>query len=128
MLIVRHIGGHSERHTMDAAVDNIGPKGSPTKTKLHGGASSYTFVGRHLKCNVFNVQLVKDDDGNAGGGVGPSAEKITQAQADELNQLADEVGADKILFCTYLKVDSFTSIPAGRFREAKQALERKRAT
>ena len=37
------------------------------------------------------------------------------------------MGADKILFCTYLKVDSFTSIPAGRFREAKQALERKKA-
>ena len=75
VLIVRHVGGHSERHTMDAAVDNIGPKGAPTKTKLHGGASSYTFVGRHLKCNVFNVQLIEDDDGNAGGGVGPGAEK-----------------------------------------------------
>ena len=104
---------------MDAAIDNIGPKGAPTKTKLHGGASSSTFVGRHLKCNVFNVQLVKDDDGNAGGGVGPGAEKITAAQADELNWLADNVKADKAAFCKYLKVDSIASIPAGRFREAK---------
>ena len=128
VLIVRHVRGHSERHTMDAAVDNIGPKGSPTKTKLHGGASSYTFVGRHLKCNVFNVQLVKDDDGNAGGGIGPSAEKITLDQANELNTIAENVGADKIAFCTYLKVDSITSIPAGRYREAKLALERKRGS
>ena len=113
---------------MDAAIDNIGPKGAPTKTKLHGGSSSYTFVGRHLKCNVFNVQLVKDDDGNAGGGIGPGAERITQAQADELNRIGDEVGADKIAFCRYLKVDAIPAIPAGRFREAKQALESKRAT
>ena len=111
---------------MDAAIDNIGPKGAPTKTKLHGGASSYSFVGRHLKCNVFNVQLVKDDDGNAGGGVGPSAERITPAQADELSKLADDVGADKVAFCRFLKVDAIPAIPAGRFREAKQALERKK--
>ena len=88
---------------------------------------AYTFVGRHLKCNVFNVQLVKDDDGNAGGGVGPSAEKITLDQANELNTIAENVGADKIAFCTYLRVDSITSIPAGRYMEAKRALAAKGA-
>ena len=85
-----------------------------------------TFVKRQLKCGVFDVNFTTDDDGNAGGGIGPSAERITQAQADELSELADDVGADKIAFCRFLKVDAIPAIPAGRFREAKQALERKK--
>ena len=87
-----------------------------------------TYVKRQLKCGVFDVNLTDDDDGNAGGGVGPGVEKITQEQADGLNALADDVGADKVAFCRYLKVDAITAIPAGRYREAKQALERKRGT
>ena len=127
ILIVRHGGGYEERHPLELPADYIGSGGSMTKTKIHGALSAESYAERRLKTMVFNltVLVARDDDGNAAGGVGPSAERITQAQADELNQLADEVGADKILFCTYLKVDSFTSIPAGRFREAKQALERK---
>ena len=117
-----------EDHQYDAPIDDTGIKGNTTKTALHAGASSMTFVKRQLKCGVFDVNLTADDDGNAGGGVGPGAERITQAQADELNRLGDEVGADKIAFCRYLKVDAIPAIPAGRFREAKQALESKRAT
>ena len=48
VLILRHTSGHEERHRLDAPVDNVGPKGSPTKTALHGMASSYTYCERHL--------------------------------------------------------------------------------
>ena len=65
VLILRHNSGHEERHNFDAPPDYLGPKGSPTKTKLHGMASSYTYCERHLLCKVFGVQLVADDDGNA---------------------------------------------------------------
>lgn len=125
-LIVRH-SGHAEEHFMDAPIDNVGMKGSPTKTRLHGTGSAETYALRRLKCSVFDVHLVDDDDGNAAGGIGPGAEPITAEQATELNELADELGADKIAFCRYLKIDAIPQLPAGRFREAKQALERKRA-
>ena len=71
VLVLRHVGGHEERHFSDAPADTHGPKGNPVKTKLHGMASSDTFVGRNLKIKVFGLQIVKDDDGNAGAGVGP---------------------------------------------------------
>ena len=128
LMRLRHVGGHMEDHQYDAPIDDKGIKGNPTKTALHAGASSMTYVKRQLKCGVFDVNLTDDDDGNAGGGVGPGVEKITQEQADGLNALADDVGADKVAFCRYLKVDAITAIPAGRYREAKQALERKRGT
>ena len=126
-LIVRH-SGHSEEHFMDAPIDNVGMKGSPTKTRLHGTGSAETYALRRLKCNVFDVRLVDDDDANAAGGIGPGAEPITPEQADELRKIADEVKADIPAFCRYLKVDGIPSIPASRFMEAKQALERKRAS
>ena len=36
-----------------------------------------TYSNRQLKCNVFDVQLVADDDGNAGAGIGIGGEKIS---------------------------------------------------
>ena len=126
VLTVRHVGGHVEKHYMDAPIDNVGMKGSPTKTRLHGTGSAEAYALRRLKCSVFDIQLVADDDGNAAGGRGRSLEKIGPAQVDELNTLADEVRADKVAFCRYLKVDGLPSIPLNRFTEAMQALERKR--
>ena len=105
-LILRHVGGHEERHHLDAPVDNVGMAGNATKTRLHGMASSYTYCERHLLCKVFGVHIVSDDDGLAGAAVGPGAEKITQEQADWLNTLADELSADKIAFCKYLKINA----------------------
>ena len=72
VLTLRHNGGHSEKHYLDAPIDDKGMKGSPTKTRLHGMASSYTYCERHLLCKVFGVQLSKDTDGNSQ--VGPAAE------------------------------------------------------
>ena len=43
---------------------------------------------------VFGVQLIADDDGNAGGGIGPGAEKITEDQVRDLEALRAEVKGD----------------------------------
>ena len=66
MLILRHTGGHEERHFLDAQPDYVGMKGNQNKTRLHGMASSFTYCERHLLCKVFAVQLARDDDGNGG--------------------------------------------------------------
>ena len=122
VLILRHIGGHEERHRLDAPIDNIGPKGSPTKTKLHGMASSYTYCERHLILKVFGVQVVADDDGNGG----PGAEKISAEQAKDLDSLIGEVKASKGKFMAYFKIDKLEDIALSQYAGAVRMLEEKR--
>ena len=130
VLLLRHTGGHSERHYMDAPIDNVGIKGSPTKTRLHGMASSYTACERHLLCKVFGVQLVDDDDGNRAAGVGNSVELITADQAANLDAMLDEVGGNRNKFFSFLQqrigVSKIADIPANRFNEIVNLLEAKR--
>ena len=60
--------GHTERFYREAPADTLGPKGTPTKTFLHGGGSTETFLKRYLACGIFNCVFVnQDDDGNRGG-------------------------------------------------------------
>ena len=126
VLVLRHVGGYEERHHLDAPIDNIGPKGSPTKTALHGMASSYTYCERHLLCKVFGVQVVSDDDGNAAAGVGPSAKRISENQYDDLITLISDVGADVNRFMTHFKVSFVKDLPVSRLKEAVALLEAKR--
>ena len=126
VLTLRHIGGHSETHRFDAPIDNVGVKGAATKTKLHGAASSWTYAERYLLTKVCGVQLTDDDDGNAGGGVGPGAERITTDQLTDLEALISEVGADRGRFMFWLGVKDLSDLPAGKLRAAVDALELKR--
>ena len=125
VMTVRHNGGHTELHRRDVPFDYMGMRGNPTKTKLHGSASAETYAKRRLKCAVFDIQLGDDDDGNAGGG-GPGAEKISEAICQELLILADDVGADKVMFCRWLGVDSFADIRVDQLDLARRGLEKKR--
>ena len=126
VLQLSHVGGHRERHTFPAPIDNKGMKGSATKTELHGIASSMTYAVRHLKCQVFNIQLVQDDDGNRGGAVGPAAAKISTEQEANLLALITEVRADQKRFLTFFGVNQVGDLAAGRYREAVRMLEAKR--
>ena len=126
VLILRHNSGHEERHNFDAPPDYLGPKGAPTKTKLHGMASSYTYCERHLLCKVFGVQLVADDDGNAGGGIGPGAEKITEDQVMDLQALRVEVKGDGPMLLDLMNVKRLEDIPKSEYNRAVQVLEAKR--
>ena len=125
VLVLRHTGGHEERHRLDAPIDDVGMRGSPTKTKLHGMASSYTYCERHLLCKVFGVQTFKDDDGNAGA-TGPGARPITEDQAIVLSDLVKEVGADWARFLRFFKVTALDDLPASRYNEATRMLSAKK--
>ena len=123
VLVLRHTGGHEERHTLDAPVDDTGMKGNPTKTRLHGMASSYTYCERHLLCKVWGVQLVKDDDGNAASNVGPGAERITEQQAHDLESLLEETGRDRAKFLKLYGVSTISDLSAANYKGALQTLE-----
>ena len=127
VLTLRHEGGHAERHTFDAPVDDKGPKGNPTKTRLQGMASTYTYIERHMLMKVWGVQTVADDDGNAGAGIGPSAERISPDQAIHLSDLIQESGADEGRFLRFFRVGKVADLPASRYREAVAKLEQRKA-
>jgi hypothetical protein len=124
-LIVRHVGGHEERHYLDAPVDTVGLKGNANKTPLHGMGSTLTYCKRYLLCMVFGVQLVKDDDGS-GGASGPGAEKITDNQALDLRGLMQEVKADEKRFLAVFEVQKIEDLPAACLKPALRMLEAKR--
>ena len=126
VLVLRHIGGHEERHHLDAPNDSVGMKGSGNKTALHGMASSYTYCERHLLCKVFGVQVVSDDDGNAGAGVGPGSETISGSKADDLHTMITDVGADYERFRSHFKIASVADLPVSRLKEAIALLNAKR--
>ena len=123
VLILRHKAGHEERHTLDAPLDNTGIKGNPTKTKLHGMASSFTYCERHLLCKVFGVQISNDDDGNAA--TIDTGEKITSTQQNFLRDMLEASGADIDKFFNFFSVKSLADLPANRFNQAKTMLTKR---
>ena len=126
VLTVRHEAGHVEKHRMDAPIDNVGPGGKATKTKLHGMASSYTFCERHLVMKVFGVETgAVDDDGNAGAGIGVGAERITTQERAQIQAELDRTDSDIVRFCAWLGVDSLAAIRRGQLKVALSTLARK---
>ena len=125
VLILRHISGHVERHCLDAPVDDKGLAGKTNKTKMQGLASSYTFCERQLLVKVCGVTLTEDDDGNAAGGVGHSAECVTESQALDLDTMIDDVSADRPRFFKFFKINELSELPASRYKEAITMLQGK---
>lgn len=117
---VSHTAGFTRNYQADVPVDNTGPKGSQNKTMTHGFGSALSYGRRYLKLMIFDVATT-DDDGRAAGNGGP----ISKEQLAVLNGLADAVGADKIAFCRYAKVDCLGDIPAFQYNDAVNVLTQK---
>lgn len=65
--VAAHKGGHSRSYQCDLPRDDMGAKGSPNKTKIHGAGSTFSYGRRYLTLLIFNISLVnEDDDGNRG--------------------------------------------------------------
>lgn len=99
-------GGHVERFYREAPPDTLGPKGSPTKTTLHGGASTETFLRRYLRCGVFNV-VFRDMDNDGNGA-------LSQDQVDYIIELMAKakVGPKFLQFMKAQSVEKAGSLEA----------------
>jgi hypothetical protein len=117
---VSHTGGFTKRYHADVPIDNTGPKGSQNKTMTHGWGSAMTYGRRYLKVLILDIKMT-DDDGRAAGNGGP----INAEQLAVINGLADAVGADKIAFCKYLKVESLRDLAAFHYNDAVHVLTQK---
>lgn len=119
--ILLHTSGQWMRGTMTV------PLG---KQDAQGYGSALTYARRYSLQAVVGLSP-EDDDGNAA--VRPAAKAgqesravITQAQADELNILANEVGADLEGFCKFYRCNSVPDLLASQFDHARTALLAKR--
>ena len=117
------LGRHVEKFYREAPSDTMGPKGAPTKTALHGGGSTETYLKRYAVCGAFNVVFRSaqiDDDGNRGG-----MKFVTPQQAHEIRALVEQAGRAEdsflIRFCT--DVRSAEEMEAKDFVRVKGALQ-----
>lgn len=115
--VMSHRLGHSEETSLTGPHDKSGGKNS-----IQAVGSAVTYLERYSLKAALGMAAADDDD----AALVDAGEKVSQEQIAELIQLADEVGADKAKFCKYLKIESFSDLPASRFNSAKQALEAKR--
>ena len=126
VLILRHNGGHLERHWMDAPIDDKGMAGKTNKTRLHGTASSYTYCQKavcYARCWAFPWWMTMTE---TGAGVGPGSEAITLDQSLNLEALMDEVKGNRPAFLKLFGVNQIADLPAGQYRTAVRMLEAKR--
>jgi hypothetical protein len=97
-----------------------------SKRDAQGFGSALTYCRRYSLMAACGI-APEDDDGNAAVAGGPQpAATITEDQAQELVDLADEVGADAPAFLKYLGVSAISHLPASKYTAAKMALEKKR--
>jgi hypothetical protein len=136
-LIVTHSGGWQTRTDIDMPCDGKGSGGKQMMTRTHATGSAVTYGRRYLLTMAFNIATV-DDDGNAATArpaaapVEATYAKVSDAQADKIIAIADEVKANKRLLCAYLStlwkvsVKSIADIPAAKYAEVVEQLALKK--
>ncbi len=114
-------GKHVELYSREAPPDVLGPRGSPTKTMLHGIGSADTFLKRYIVCGIFNVVFRDMDDDGIGG-------PIDDAQIAHIRELIQQVTVldpkrNEETLCRYLKIHTLPELPQHDYRKATSALE-----
>lgn len=118
--IVSHRSGYYEENTLCAGRDDSGNKNS-----IQGVGSTITSLQRYTLKAALGLAASIDDDGRTAGAA-ENGDFITEDQLKQLNDLAAEVGADIGRACKYLKISSFSELPAAQFQRALRSLEAKR--
>lgn len=116
--VLSHELGHKEETAMTAGADNSGNKNS-----IQAIGSTQTYLMRYTLVSALGLSTAKDDDGAAAG----RGETITDEQVTQLRDLIEEVGADLVKFCAYLRVEALADLRQSDFKRAVAALEAKRA-
>ena len=118
VLWLRHVGGHVEKHQLDAPIDNLGMKGTPNKTRLQGMGSSYSYAKRYLLCNVCGVIVGDDTDGNLAGHGGANPEFISLDEQLNLQSYLESTNSDISKFKQYFKIDNIAQLPKSKLKTA----------
>jgi hypothetical protein len=119
---VSHVGGHSKKYCLEAALDTAGPKGTGNKTPVQGLGSSVSYLRRYLMMMVFNIALTNED--NDGNRTRPAAGRISLEQLAELSDLMRRTRTEEPRFLAAMApgLRSIEDAPAADFPRLKNAL------
>jgi hypothetical protein len=116
--ILTHQAGHSEETSLFASPDNSGGKNA-----IQAIASTVTYLERYTFLAGTGLAVVdQDNDAN----IPVSIEYLSEDQKIFINDLIDEVKADRAKFLEYLHVESLDKCEAQYYDLAIRALEAKR--
>jgi hypothetical protein len=103
----------------------------PAATAPQQFGSALTYAKRYSLAAIVGVSADEDDDANVAqkgtnGNGHHAGDKISDGQVDALQSAIVEVGANIDKFLAYLKVESLSDLPAGRYGDAMAALDARR--
>lgn len=126
---VGHNKGFTKRYSVPMPIVTTGAKGNAVMTKTHATGSALSYGMRYLLKLIFNIAVGEDDDDGNGGQYDQRQpeqqqriEKVTEAQAKELLDLAKakKINPDKI--CAVYFIKFLRDLPADKYREVKERL------
>lgn len=115
--ILSHRDGHQETTTLSGP-----PDASGSKNAIQAIGSTLTYLQRYSLVQMLGLAAADDDDGKAGG----AGATITDEQAETIQSLIVESGANVAAFLNYMQAESVSDIPATKFKEAVAMLEQKK--
>lgn len=113
--IIAHRGGYEDSTSLSAMPDT-----GPGRNAIQSVGSTVTYLRRYTLESLLGLAEAGDDDDGAG-----ASQTITALQYEEINRLLERTGSDVPGFCRWLGVDSVAAIPASKYGQARQALEKK---
>jgi len=118
--VLTHTGGHSERTMLNGAPDASGKKNT-----IQQVASTVTYLERYTLLAATGM-ATKDQDNDGGGGSTDDRPRVSEEQVASLEALLTEVGANKINFLKWARVEALEDILASNYKACVQAIEGKR--
>lgn len=110
---VSHRAGHSKTAQIELPADTSG-----SKNAIQAMGSTVSYAKRYLICMLFNIVTTDEDtDGR---------DVVTHEQAVEIDQLINDVKADKKAFLKILGVEDVRDIPASSYQSAIVMLKQKK--
>lgn len=114
-----HRAGHHEEKRLILPVDK-----GPGRNDIQAMGSTVSYGRRYLTKMFFNIIEVGEDN----NGAGSPAQKISQKQADELNDLLTEIGGnERAKLLKWAGVEKLADVPLAKFDRAMEALLKRRA-
>ena len=116
---VSHTAGFSRIYKAEMPADGKGAKGGDVMTKTHAVGAAKSYGKRYLLKDIFNLAIGEEDtDGNE-----PVA-FVNDKQVADLDALVSDLGGNKMKLCKYLKVGSFSQIPADKYKSVVEEVKR----
>jgi hypothetical protein len=107
-----HEDGYSRVYSVHMPADGKGPQGNSVMSRTHATASAYSYGKRYLQDLIWNLAIIKDDDGVAAAG---QQAPISQQQEATLRDLIEENNLDMDKFLQACKIDHLSEMPVSKY-------------